>query len=633
MIVSESKDIQSAIENARLTFRLGVIGGIISAGLLLLSAILGTVRGGQVLLLAVIPFSVALLFAVAAALYGMLRASAVQEEEEKLLLAKRQESRALDVEEDVRFTAGRSFAHYSKYAPYVFAILAAVLIGVLVRCFWNGGHEMAGSPIHTALIAAVMLLFGVFSGVFFIGQSRMPFFRWLRPMGAWLMTGGVVLGVAGITAIAFHNNCTGADPAAARVILWILAVLGAELILSFLIEFYRPRTGGEVRPVFESRLLALFTEPGGIMRNVAQALDYQFGFKVSGTWLYGFLERSFFPALLIWAVLFWSFTCVHEVGPDQVGVKEEFGCIVAKDLGPGIYWTLPAPFGRFRTFSCTEVRSVVVGEVKDETGKKKGNRVVLWTEAHGGANDHFIVAVRPEGGKNAAKEAASISFLRVSIPIQFRIREDGILDWGYRHEDPAAILRRIGEEAATEYFASSSMQEVMSVRREEAENAMKHRIQTMADEAHLGIEVLSVSMLDAHPPAEKVAPAYQEVIGAMEQKETAILEAQAYAAKLEPESSADAQETVEAAQAYQRRVKSVAAAEKERFQAQCRTYEVMPEMFRLRSYLEFLETEGAALRKYVISAGLKDEVYQLNFETKERLDLVDTDLTKLSDEK
>jgi len=641
--VSESKDIQSAIENARLTLRLGVIGGIISGGLLLLSAILGAVRGGEVLMLAVIPFGASLLFAIAAVIYGMLRGAAIREEEEKILLAKRQESRALDVEEDVRFTSGRSFANFCKYAPYVFAILAALLIGILLRSFWSAPRPMTASPIHTALIAAVMLLIGVFSGEFFIGQSRMPFFRWLRPMGAWMMAGGVTLGVAGITAIACHNNYPGADPAAARVICWILAVLGAELILSFLIEFYRPRTGGEVRPVFESRLLALFTEPGGIMRNIAQALDYQFGFKVSGTWIYGFLERSFFPALLIWAALFWGFTCVHEVGPNQIGVKEELGRIVAKDLKPGIYWTLPAPFGRLRTFSCTEVRSIVVGEVRDDAaansgpGSKigpdapRGSRVVLWTEAHGGLNDHFIVAVRPEKGANAAQEAASISFLRVSIPIQFRIKEEGILDWGYRHEDPTAILRRIGEETATEYFASSSMQEVMSVRRAEAEQIMKQRIQTMADAAHLGIEILTVNMLDAHPPADRVAPAYQEVIGAMEQKETAILDAQAYAATLGPESSADAQERIAFAEAYQRRVKSVAAAEKERFQAQCRTYGVMPEMFRLRSYLEFLETEGSGLRKYVISSALKDEVYQLNFETKERLDLVDTDLDKLID--
>ena len=47
-----------------------------------------------------------------------------------------------------------------------------------------------------------------------------------------------------------------------------------ELVVNFIIEFYRPRSLGESRPVFESQLLSLFTEPGGVLRNIASALDY-----------------------------------------------------------------------------------------------------------------------------------------------------------------------------------------------------------------------------------------------------------------------------------------------------------------------------------------------------------------------
>jgi hypothetical protein len=39
------------------------------------------------------------------------------------------------------------------------------------------------------------------------------------------------------------------------------------------------------------------------------------------------------------------------------------------------------------------------------------------------------------------------------------------------------------------------------------------------------------------------------------------------------------------------------------------------------------------MRKFVVSAGLGSEVFQFNFEEKERLDLIDTDITQLTNKK
>ena len=58
----------------------------------------------------------------------------------------------------------------------------------------------------------------------------------------------------------------------------------------------------------------------------------------------------------------------------------------------------------------------------------------------------------------------------------------------------------------------------------------------------------------------------------------------------------------------------------------------MPAMFRLNARMELLENEAKDIRKYVVSSTLADEVYQLNFETRERLDLVDIDAAELSND-
>jgi regulator of protease activity HflC (stomatin/prohibitin superfamily) len=652
--VVKKSDIQRDIDSSRLITRMSAASGAVALVMLVLTEVLYAFRGGDVFILGSIPYALALLFSVGALFYGVLKTAAALDEEEKALLAKRADTRALDVEEDVRFTAGRSFENYRRFAPYAISVLALLIVGWLLYRSWGelSGRQFSslhGDAVHSALISAVMMLLSVFSGAFFVGQSRTEGFRWLRPAGAWLIAGFAVMTVATVTAICFGNNLVRIDTLLARIVFWILAVLGVELIVNMIIEFYRPRTLKETRPVFESQLLALFTEPGGVMRNVALALDYQFGFKVSGTWLYGFLERSFFPVLLVWLVLLWGFTSLHEVGPSEVGVKERLGRVVsAKPLPPGIYWTLPWPFGGVNRYSCTELRQIVIGEMasapekeksaapddghghsdaadKSKDDKKKPSQVVTWTSAHGADDENFIVAVK--GGGDS--ETASISFLRMSIPIQFRIRPDGVMNFAYGNVAPVFTLKCISEAVATEYLASVSMMEVMSTSRGDAEKTMRDRIQARADECGLGLDIVSVTITGAHPPIERVAPAFQDVIGAMEQKETSVLEAEAYQAQTLPEAEAAALELKELASAYSFTTRTVAAAESQRFKAQLATFRAMPGMFKLRAFLDFLEKDCADMRKFVLTTKSDADVFQFNFEVKERLDLIDTDVTKI----
>ena len=61
----------------------------------------------------------------------------------------------------------------------------------------------------------------------------------------------------------------------------------------------RGMSEAELRKIIDSQV----EYPGGIMRNIADSLDYQFGFKVSKTWIFGFFERAILPAILLWLLL------------------------------------------------------------------------------------------------------------------------------------------------------------------------------------------------------------------------------------------------------------------------------------------------------------------------------------------
>ncbi len=657
--MENERKVRESIDNAGLMTKLSVIGGLFGLVLLLLVLILGVVNfnfaNSDTFSLGVVPFSLAVLFAVGGTIYGVLSSAALNEAEEKRLLEKRKEGHhAFNVEEDVRFTSGRSFGNYKKYAPYVLTVLAVLLLTVELFFFWRfwSTREIAptgASSNQAVFLSAIVMIFSALCGAFFIGQARTKSFRWLRPLGAWLIVGFVIMLLATVSLLLNKMEApflADSDLYFRRIILVALIVLGFEFVVNFIMEFYRPRTLEESKPIFESSLLSLFTEPGGVMRNIANTLDYQFGFKVSGTWIYSFIERSLFPLLVLWVVVLWIFTAVVEVGPSEVGVRERFGRITERELlQPGLYFTLPWPFGGLRKVSCSEIHQVVVGasefeEEEDEwvddghghePPKKKDKHaeavhsVVLWTQEHAHNENKFLVASR----QHRDNTSSSVSFLSMEMLVQYHIREDGVFKYLYDNRNSDKILLNIGEMVATDYLASAPMMDLMSVERSKAQAEIQAAIQAEADRLELGIEVVSISLTGVHPPVEQVAPAFQAVIGAMEQKETEILNARAYEVQVVPATEAMYERIIANAEAEKYQTVRVAEAESERFKKQLTAFEQLPELYKLRTYLSLLENNSDEVRKFILSSSLAREVYEMNFETKAQIDLIDANLGAL----
>ena len=73
------------------------------------------------------------------------------------------------------------------------------------------------------------------------------------------------------------------------------------------------------------KLVGLLAQPEGLFTTAAQALDYQFGFKVSETWFFRLLQQNLpFLVLAQLAVLFLS-TCVVFIDAGEQAVLERFG--------------------------------------------------------------------------------------------------------------------------------------------------------------------------------------------------------------------------------------------------------------------------------------------------------------------
>jgi len=654
MTDSTGDSLQNRQEQAKLFLRLAIlifILNIIPILTILYGGVIYEWAGSDVFNLALISFHIIGLLAIFCIILGYMQRKALLEEEDRLLLAKRKErTQVFETNDDYLFNAQRNLDKFLKYSPYVLLALMVLSIGGDLMDFWFhwGKYESELIPKDHTQAAFLSLLLGIiilFGGVFCIGQSRDKAFRWLRPLGAWLVFSFIILGLATFGTILHKFELPQWNLYLRNTVFGLLGFLGIELIINLVIEFYRPRTIEEERPVFESRLLSLFTEPGGVVKNVADTLDYQFGFKASRTWIYQFLERAIIPLMLIWLLALWLFTCIAEVGTGEIGIRERFGVIQEDQaLTAGIYLKLPWPCEKITRFPIDQLLEVKVGsEMVDEKGKEHGKEVILWTESHYAKESRYLVATEkiPSQKSSATDEDKSqlaflseevpVSYMAAFIPVQYKIRN--IIQYAYQNQNSPTILKTVAEREVAKYLASADMLKVMSTQRGKLIKDLTVNIQKVADELKLGIEIIQVNLHDAHPPVEKVAPAFQEVVGAQEEMEADILQAKAYKAKTLPKAYAKKQTIIKEAESYRDSKEKISKAETERFRKQMIAYRTMPEMYTLRAYLDFLENDCESARKFIVPDSTRSDVYIINLEEKARLDLLDADLTDIKEAK
>ena len=633
--MSDAHNIHSTIERSKQMIVVSVIISLISA----VSAcfiLLSYSDDGWVIVssfvLGMIPFLISLIFGLAAMFYAILQKKSAEEIEEQNLLERRKGVKsAFDIDDEVRFSAKRSLERYVKYGGYVLSLTSALAVAYslsAVSTIWREPVEdVVVSQDSLLVVSSILLFLAAFSGAFCLGQSKEAEFRWLRPVGGWLIVAAIINFFTVISAASTKGGSFElVNSVCSSISFWLIAILAAELVIGVIMEFYRPRTNIMELPLFESRLLSLFTESGGIMGNIENTLDYQFGFKISETSLYSFFQRSLLVFALIWLFTLWIFTIFAQVQPGEKGFRERFGEVLRNEIvEPGIHFKLPWPFEKIKRVSVSNIHEVVIGE-------NEGDRpeVVLWNEEHDASSVKFLVGTKDEDGQDEENEAL-ISFLSVRIPVHFQVRdsEQDAFNFLYLHEDASDALQKISEVAITKYFASVDVIDIMSKGRGKAARELKKDIQSNADELDLGVDIVAVNLHDVHPPVGDVSMAFQDVIGAQEDKRTAELEAQIYERTILPQTEADTATLLNAASAYESRVLTISKAESERFLKQVQGYNAAPEMYKLKSYLSVIESLGPEVRKYIVSDSLQSEVFEIDLEEKSRMDLLDVDLGEL----
>ncbi len=634
--------IQNRLDEAMRFRTLSVVFSVEGAILSFIVAYFSIWRGwfsSGVLDLALLPLIYVILCSVASYVMASMDLKAYFEEEEKILLEKRKNKSALDIGEDVLFVAKRSSDNFRKYSPYVISAIKISVALIFLLLYYQYLKNQVMAPVtqgrvQPAFVSFMIALACLFTGIFAVGQSREKNFRWLRVSGSWLIMAFAIFAFSALAILLANSGYPEWDARIRNVFFVILSLIGLELFLNFIMEFYRPKGEMEERPVFESRFLSLFSEPGGLAQNMAETLDYQFGFKISGTWLYRLIETSVIPLFVLWLFSLWLMTCFVQIYPNELGIREAFGILEkGEPLRAGIHFKLPYPYGRITRIPANDIQEIFVGTgIKEEENKAKqeeNHDIILWTVSHYAKETKFLVA----SDRAVSENEVPVSYIASIFNIQYKIDEKGLLKYHYGNQNTRKTIMAVSEGVITKFLAGNDMIKMLSLERQTNQKLILGLLQKACDENELGVEIVFVNILDVHPPVEKVAPSFQEVVGAIEEKESEILKAKAYENKVIPMAEAESSKVILDAETESKNVVVLASSENERFTKQLDAYRQMPRMFKLRTYLNFFENDCANVRKLVVDSDMAYNVFMLNFEEKQRLDLLDVSLGDIAPEK
>lgn len=560
---------------------------------------------------------------------------------------------------DEVLTAERRLALVKRWLVPIFSLLIAGLLGLLairsIPSLWpmawvsdalEGAIEdqqstlafSAGSALLCFLISRIVL-----------GLSKTSGWRVLRAGANYIMGNALVcFALTIVLALSLYSDEAEAMPE--RVLAWVIPfvmlVLAAEIVLNLVLDIYRPRVPGEeYRPIYESRLLGLFSEPEGVMRSIAHTIDYQFGFNVSETWFYQLLQRAVIPLFLFGAVVLYSLSTLVIVGTGSQAVVTRFGAEPDKVLTAGLHFKWPWPVEKVAYYPVHQVQELVIGyEGRGEWSFEEADAdaaeheaPILWTVAHVEEKEFQILVasrdqvpadeVGDDGGGDEDEDKrgrlSPVNILAGALAVKYNVKEDALLDYVRHYSSPRELLEAVTYRLWTEYMASVDPIDVMTTGSGEVGVALKASIQAEADRRGLGLNILAVEILGIHPPVE-VAGAFEAAINAIQEKETLILQAQGKASELVPQARAEAAGIIAKAVTDRDSKTVIERARAGLFEEQLKSYRVAPEVFKLRNYLHVILPAVAEARKYVLAVADPEKIIFI-IDEKEKLpaDLLD----------
>lgn len=307
-------------------------------------------------------------------------------------------------------------------------------------------------------------------------------------------------------------------------------------------------------------------------------IDFQNPFK--GVSRPGWIK--FVPVLLVVGLA--AASSIYTVPAESLGVVLRFGRIHTQ-VQPGLRFKLP--------FGIDEVILVPVRrQLKQEFGfGTQGNTNPTQTSP---SSQWPLETTMVTGDLNSAL---------VEWVIQYRIRDP--LEYLFKVRHPGETLRNVSESVMREVVGDRTVDEVLTIGRQEIEMEALTRMQDLVNRYGMGLSIDQVQLKDVNPP-KPVQASFDEVNQAQQERERSINIANGEYNKAVPRARGEADQKIQAAEGYAMMRVNEAEGDVAKFNALLAEFTKAPEVTRQRIYLETMERVLPRIRtKVVVDNDLK----------------------------
>ena len=267
-------------------------------------------------------------------------------------------------------------------------------------------------------------------------------------------------------------------------------------------------------------------------------------------------------------VLVTAFSAVYQVGAEEVGVVLRFGKYNSPDRPPGLRFKLPF------------IDDVTLVPVQRQLKQEFGFRTV-----QAGVRTEFATQER-RFADEAVMLTGDLNVAVVEWIVQYRVVDP--YQYLFKVRNLEETFRAMNEAVMRETVGDRTVNEVVTVGRQEAASAVQVRLQALTDQYQMGITIDQVVLQDVNPP-DPVRDSWDNVSQAEQQALRQINEAERDYNAVIPRARGEAEQTVLQAEGYALDRVNRAEGEASRFAAVEAAYRLAPEVTRQRMYLETMQ--------------------------------------------
>jgi modulator of FtsH protease HflK len=278
------------------------------------------------------------------------------------------------------------------------------------------------------------------------------------------------------------------------------------------------------------------------------------------------IRKHLLRAIIILLVVIGALSSAKTVGPEEEGVVLFFGKY-NRTVQPGLNFIMP--FGLEKMYKIPVQR-----QLKQEFGFR--------TESAGTRTTYSARRFPDE----SLMLSGDLNLADVEWVVQYRISDS--YKFLFKVRNAEQTLRDMSEAAMRLTVGDMTVNEVLTVGRQEVASRVEELLQKMCDEYENGIRVDQVVLQDVNPP-ETVKPSFNAVNQAQQERETLINEAESEYNRVIPRARGEAEETIQLAEAYRLNRVNRATGEADRFNSLYEAYIKAPEVTKKRIYLETME--------------------------------------------